>query len=62
MELFGDRTIDELGRIVLPAGLRKALGWAERDTIDISLNPEDGTAILKLSEKYSEPACAYCGK
>ena len=61
MELFCNRTIDELGRIVLPAKLRKTLGWAERDTVDISLNPKDGTAVLKLSKKYSESKCTCCG-
>ena len=61
MVLFSNRTIDELGRVVLPVELRKTLGWDERDTIDISLNPDDGTATLMLSKKHSGPKCVFCG-
>ena len=50
------RTIDELGRIVLPVELRKELGWQERETIDIFLNPI-GELILKQSIKK----CVFCG-
>lgn len=49
------RKIDELGRIVLPIELRKQMGIAERDPMEIYV--EGDMIILK---KY-EPACIFCG-
>ena len=49
METCNSRTIDELGRIVLPKELREAVGWAIGDKIDILLNED--TLTLRLSEK-----------
>lgn len=48
------RRVDELGRIVLPIELRKTLGIAERDSLEIYV--EDNAIILK---KY-EPTCVFC--
>ena len=49
------RKIDEFGRIVLPIELRRKMGIAERDSLEIYV--EGDTIILK---KY-EPACIFCG-
>ena len=48
------RKIDELGRIVLPIELRRTLGIAERDSIEIYV---DGGSIVLV--KY-EPVCIFC--
>lgn len=49
------RRIDELGRIVLPAEMRKIYGLNEKDAVEIFTN--DDTIILK---KYNE-VCIICG-
>ena len=48
------RRIDELGRIVLPAELRRTLNIGERETMEIFV---DGSSIVL--KKYS-PACIFC--
>ena len=48
------RKVDDLGRIVLPIELRRALDIAERDELEIYM--EDDRIILK---KF-EPACVFC--
>ena len=48
------RKVDELGRIVLPIELRRTLGIAEKDALEIYVDGEN--IILK---KY-EPACIFC--
>ena len=48
------RRIDELGRIVLPAELRRTLDIGERETMEIFV---DGSSIVL--KKYS-PACIFC--
>lgn len=49
------RTVDELGRIVLPKETRKRLGLSPRDGVEIFV--EKDRVILK---KY-EPSCIFCG-
>ena len=49
------RHIDELGRIVVPKELRKKLGIAACDPVEIS---SDGEKIILT--KYS-PVCHFCG-
>jgi len=49
------RRVDELGRIVLPAELRKTLNIEERDPLEIFV---DGQYIMLA--KY-EPSCLFCG-
>lgn len=49
------RRVDELGRIVIPIELRRALDIAERDGLEIYV---DGDKIIL--RKY-EPACVFCG-
>lgn len=48
------RKVDELGRIVLPAELRRTLDIGERDELEIYL--DDDKVVLK---KY-EPSCVFC--
>lgn len=50
------RKIDELGRIVMPVEIRRALGIAERDPLLIRI--EEDEIILR---KY-EPVCIFCGE
>ncbi len=49
------RRIDELGRLVLPAELRKIFDIEEKDALEVYT--EGDMIILK---KY-EPACIFCG-
>ncbi|MHA0857596.1 AbrB/MazE/SpoVT family DNA-binding domain-containing protein [Paenibacillus sp. CMAA1364] len=49
------RKVDELGRVVIPIELRRTLGIAEKDALEIYVDGE--RIILK---KY-EPACIFCG-
>lgn len=48
------RRIDQLGRIVLPAELRRTLEIDEKDTMEIFV---DGSSIVL--KKYA-PACIFC--
>lgn len=48
------RHLDELGRIVLPKELRKTLGIAPRDELEIFT--EEDRIVLK---KYA-PSCIFC--
>ena len=50
------RNIDELGRIVVPKELRKQLGIANTDPVEIYM--EEDKIIIK---KYV-PVCHFCGK
>jgi len=53
MEKIGTRTLDELGRIVIPKEARAKLGWDEKDTIDMYYANEN-TLMLQLAEKHKE--------
>lgn len=48
------RNVDDLGRIVLPMGFRKALGFEKNQTVEISVV---GNAFL--IRKF-EQSCAFC--
>lgn len=50
------RKVDQLGRIVLPAELRKTLNVVDKDPIEIYVDGE--SIVLK---KY-EPSCVFCGE
>jgi transcriptional pleiotropic regulator of transition state genes len=50
------RKVDELGRVVLPIGLRRNLGIDKKDPLEIFV---DGDKIIL--RKY-EPACVFCSK
>lgn len=49
------RKVDELGRIVLPAELRRTLNIAEKDSLEIFV---DGASVIlqKIEEQ-----CVFCG-
>ncbi len=49
------RRVDSLGRVVLPADLRHALGIREGDVLDVSVH--DGNLVLSRHE----PTCVFCG-
>jgi len=49
------RKIDELGRIVLPAEMRKILGISEKDPVEISTK-DDAIIIKKWGSE-----CVFCG-
>ena len=49
------RRIDQLGRVVVPAELRKILGIRQGDLLDIRVE-EGKLVLLKI-----EPECAICG-
>ena len=49
------RKVDELGRIVIPKELRRTLGIAEKDALEIYMDQE------KIILKKYEPACVFCG-
>jgi transcriptional pleiotropic regulator of transition state genes len=49
------RKVDELGRIVIPMELRRTLGIAEKDPVEIFV---DGEHIIL--RKYT-PGCDFCG-
>ena len=50
------RKVDELGRIVIPMELRRTLGIAEKDAVEIFV---DGEQIVM--KKYN-PSCIFCGE
>ncbi len=49
------RTIDRLGRIVVPVEFRRALGIGDHDLVEISLEG-DRIVMVKL-----ERQCTFCG-
>jgi transcriptional pleiotropic regulator of transition state genes len=49
------RKVDELGRVVIPIELRRTLGIAEKDALEIYVDKE------KIILKKYEPACIFCG-
>jgi len=58
---FKSNTIDDLGRIILPKELRQKQKWVTGDKLSFNLT-EDGTVIMKLTEKCPEPKCVICAK
>jgi AbrB family transcriptional regulator, transcriptional pleiotropic regulator of transition state genes len=50
------RHIDELGRIVIPIEIRKRLGLAEKDPVEISVKGE--TILLAKANTV----CVFCGR
>lgn len=45
------RTLDELGRISIPAEIREKLGWDKNATIKLHCT-ENNTLTLKLTDKH----------
>lgn len=50
------KSIDQLGRVVIPISMRKANNLGIRDLVDISVE-NDSIVIRK-----SGPGCVFCGK
>lgn len=50
------RKIDELGRVVLPIEVRRALSLAEKDSVGFFLDENAQALILKKSD----PSCICC--
>lgn len=50
------RTVDEVGRIVIPSELRKALDIDNRDSVEIALDGD------KMILKKHQPSCVFCGE
>lgn len=48
------RKVDELGRVVIPIELRRTLGIAEKDGLEIFVDDE------KIILKRYAPACIFC--
>ncbi len=51
-----ERSVDELGRIVLPIEFRENLGIQEKDVLSMSLGRG------KITVEKKAPACSGCGK
>ena len=60
MERIATRTVDELGRIVLPSELRAKYGWGEKDKLSLYY-VDSNTLMLQLEEKYPGQKCVFCG-
>lgn len=56
LEIAAPRTIDELGRIVIPASIRRKLGLERGDHLDVRLEG-DRIIVTKVS-----PACVFCNR
>lgn len=68
------RRVDELGRVVLPADVRKSFGIEEKDRLEILSDEENGQIILRKASqmclkcqstedlKEIKPGCCLCGK
>lgn len=50
------RRIDQLGRVVVPAELRRLLGFTEGDLLEFSARGEE------LVLRRIAPSCAICGR
>ena len=57
--LADDRKIDVLGRLVLPAEARRALGIGEGSSVDIYLGGDEETLLIRAS--ISSNRCFCCG-
>lgn len=50
------RSLDELGRLVVPIGIRRQLEWLPGDNLEITVS---GSVV---SVKKYEPGCLLCGE
>lgn len=50
------RKVDDLGRVVIPATMRRALGLGDGDAVDITL---DGGKVVMVRAADS---CTFCGE
>ena len=54
------RTIDELGRVILPNNLLQKLGWSTGDKL--AFNRTRSSVVLSMSKRHDGPRCALCNK
>jgi len=52
MEANLTRTLDGLGRVIIPGELREEQGWKEHDVIEFCC--ENDTIVMRLAEMGSE--------
>ena len=50
------RTVDEVGRIVIPSDMRRTLDIDNRDTVDIYTEGD------KMIIRKHQPSCVFCGE
>ena len=53
--LGGVKTIDELGRIVIPGELRRKVGLEPRDKVELFAEKD------RIVIKKHDPGCVFCG-
>ena len=51
------RRVDDLGRIVLPIELRRQFGIEAGDSLDIAIDPETRSIVLRKPQDE----CVFCG-
>ena len=56
MNISAVRTLDDLGRIVLPADIRKQNNWTSLTMLEVSYC-EDSSVIIREAKKH----CCVCG-
>ena len=49
MERFSAKSLDELGRVAIPAQLRQMLGWTEKDTLSMYF-ADNNTLIVQRKD------------
>lgn len=49
------RKVDDLGRVVIPAGMRRALGISEGDEVEFSVH--DDRLVITRAQDH----CTFCG-
>ena len=48
------RRLDDLGRLVIPKEIRRALGWEEGDPLELYFDRENKAIVLKKYEMEEE--------
>jgi len=51
------RSIDELGRIVIPADAREALGWGTGTKLEVAINDIN---VKSITVREVSPCCSLC--
>ena len=60
MEQATIRTIDELGRVILPGHLLQKLGWATGDKLRYTRTRN--SLILSMAQQHEGPRCVMCNR
>ena len=51
------RSMDGLGRVIIPADIREALGWGEGTKLEITIND---ITVKSIIIRESSPHCSLC--